>query len=92
MSALEKDFDYGYAVQRVRLDVLDVIDGRRQPALRNGGNPLPHFFSRHAVIGPDDADYGDLDFGEDIDRRASQHEWRCQQNQQGHYNECVRAS
>ncbi len=43
---LEKHLHYGDAVQRLRLDVLDVIDQRGQRALRHRRDPVSHVLRR----------------------------------------------
>jgi hypothetical protein len=77
------------ARQRLRFDVLDVVDGGGQTALVDGRDAVGHVFGRQARVIPDDADHRNIDFRQHVDRRGQQHEWRRQQDQNGHHDERV---
>ncbi len=78
------------AVERLRLDVLDVVDGRGQRALRDGNDALLHLFRRKAGVVPDDADDGDVDVGENINGHFRNGHEADQENQQCSHQEGVR--
>src|SRR4030095_703726 len=67
---IEEHLDVGEAVHRLRLDVLDVVDVAGEGPLADGDDPLLHLVGGHARVGPDDADDGDVDLGEDVLRQA----------------------
>ena len=50
--------------------MLDVVDGGGHGALEGGHDALFHLFGRQAVVAPDNADHGDIDIGEYIDRHG----------------------
>ncbi len=66
---LEIDFDDACARQRLRFDMLDVVDRRRKHALINGDNAPRHVVRRQAGIAPDDRDDGNADVRKDVGRR-----------------------
>ena len=71
---LEEHLDHRHARERLRLDVLDVVDGRGERALevrRRCAAPSPRAAAR---CSPDDRDDRDVDVGKDVGRHA--HEWR----------------
>jgi hypothetical protein len=76
MSALwvEKDLYHRDAVQRLRLDMLDVVDTPSQRPFVIRRNAAGHVLRGKAVIRPDDADDGDVDIGEDVCRRTQYRE------------------
>ena len=51
---LEVDLDDAVARHRLRLDMLDVVDRRRQHALVDGGDAALHVVRRQAGVAPDD--------------------------------------
>jgi hypothetical protein len=69
-SLVEKDLLDADPLIARRLDARDVIDKRGKLALVNGQDPVLNVLRPHAVVGPDDADDGDVDFRENIDRHA----------------------
>ena len=66
---LKEDFDDAVAVERLRFDVLDIADLRRQCALVVVDDAAGHVVRQQAVIGPNDADHRDVDVGKDVGRR-----------------------
>jgi hypothetical protein len=60
---IEEDLDVGEAVHGLRFDVLDVVHVARERPLGDRDDPLLHLVGRHAGVGPDDADDGDVDLG-----------------------------
>ena len=60
------------AGQRRRFDVLDVVDGRRQDPLMHRRDAVRHLGRGEAAVIPDDADHGNVDRGQHVDRRAHQ--------------------
>ena len=71
---LEEDLDDGDAGERLRLDVLDVVDGGRQRALVAGDDAVGHLGRGEAAVVPDDADDRDVDVREDVGRRPLQND------------------
>ena len=67
---MEVDLHHRDAVERLRLDVLDVVDRGGQRALRDGDDALLHLLRREAGVVPDDADDRDVDVRENVDRRG----------------------
>ena len=67
---LKEDFDDAVAVERLRFDVLDVADLRRQCALVVVDDAAGHVVRQQAVVGPNDADDRDVDVRKDVSRRA----------------------
>ena len=86
---LEKDFDYGDAVERLRFDVLDVVDQRGHGPLGVGSDALLHLLGLQSGVVPDQADHRDVDVRENVRGRAQQ-DYRGKQNDdQGHDDEGV---
>jgi hypothetical protein len=78
---VEEHLDHADAGERLRLDMLDIIDRGGECALEIDHDTVAHFVGRQAGIGPDDADDGYADIGEDVDRRA-QYRQRAEDQQQ----------
>ena len=66
---LKEDLDDAVAVERLRLDVLDVADLGGQSALVVVDDAAGHVVRQQPVIGPDDADDRNVDVGKDVGRR-----------------------
>ncbi len=66
---LKEDLDDAVAVERLRLDVLDVADLGGQCALVIVDHAAGHVVRQQPVIGPDDADHRNVDVGKDVGRR-----------------------
>ena len=88
---VEKHLHDGHAVERLGLDVIDVVDVRRQGALVVRRDPVRHVFGREAVIRPDDADDGNIDVRKDVRRRAQDRERPEDKDQHGEHDERVGA-
>ena len=78
---LEIDLDYGDAVQRLRFNVLDVVDGGGEAALAGAGDAVGHLFRGETGVLPNHADDRDIDIRENIDRSALD-DYRPQEEQQ----------
>ena len=89
---LEKYLDDGDPIQRLGLDVFNVIYERRQRTFRHRCDPVAHILRRESRIVPDDADDRDIDLGEDIGGRPQNDNRPQNQNQQSQYGEGVRPS
>jgi hypothetical protein len=62
--------DHAIAIERLRLDMLDIGDLCRQSALVKIDDAARHVVRQEAGISPDDADNRDLDVRENVGRRA----------------------
>ena len=91
-AGMEKDLHDGHAVERLRLDVFDVAHVRGQGPLIGGNDPMRNVFRRHAVIGPDDTEHGNVDVGKNIDGCAQYHQRPDDQQQQGQHDKGIRAA
>ena len=67
---LEEDFDDGNPVQRLRLNVLDIVNRRGKRALRLADDPIAHLLRVQPTVIPDDADDGNINVGENVSGRA----------------------
>ena len=65
---LKEDFDDGDAVERLRLDVLNVIDGSSHAPLAVEDDAGGHFLGGEAAVLPDNRDDGDVDVRKDVCR------------------------
>ncbi len=63
---LKKRFHDGDSIKRLRLYVVDVIDGGGQVALCDGDDPVGHVLWFEAVIVPDNADHRDVDVRKNV--------------------------
>ncbi len=68
---LKKHFHHGDSVKRLRLYVLDVIDGGGQVALRNGDYPVGQVLGLHTVVVPDNANDGDVNVRKNVRGRVN---------------------
>src|SRR5207245_5525526 len=55
---LEEHFNNSNSIERLRLDVFDVVDGGRNISLSGGNDPLAYLLCVDIVIVPDDVDDG----------------------------------
>ena len=67
---MEEDLHDPDTVHRLRLHVLDVVDGGSEPAFYGNENPLGHVFGGDSRVGPDDVYDRNVDFREDVGWRA----------------------
>ena len=71
---LKENLDDSIIWNRLRFDMLDVVDAGRERALVEGDDATRHIIGRKAGIAEDDTDHRNVDVGEDVGRRA---EGRC---------------
>ena len=87
---LEVDLDDADARQRLRLDVLDIVDGCGQHALVRGDDPTRHVVRREAGVAPDDRDDRNADIGKNVGRGPDRRERAEDHHQDRHNDEGVR--
>ena len=87
---LEVDLDDADAGQRLRLDVLDIVDGCGQHALVRGDDPTRHVVRREAGVAPDDRDDRNADIGKNVGRGPDRRERAEDHHQDRHNDEGVR--
>ena len=68
---LEEDLDDADAVERLRLDVLDVVHRGGHAALAVEDDAVGHLLRREAGVAPDHRDHGNIDVGKDIRRHRA---------------------
>ena len=88
---VEKHLDHGYAGERLRFNVLDIVDSSGVGALGNGGDSLLHLLRRESGIGKDRADHRDVDFRKNIGRHAINRDDAQDGDEQSHHNEGIGA-
>ena len=88
---LKENFDDADAVYRLRLDVLDVIDRNGHAAFGVGDDAVGHVAGREAGKVPHHADHGNIDVGENVNRRAQNSQGHQQNNDQRHDHKRIRA-
>ena len=86
----EEDLDHAHAVDRLRLDVLDVVDRDGDAALGVGDDAVGHVRGGKAAEVPHHADHWNVDVGENIDRRAQDDDGRQDDQHQRHHDEGIR--
>ena len=86
---LEEHFDDAKAVIGIGLDMLDVVDRRRQCALRLRRDAAGHVLRREAGVLPDDRDHRNADVRKNIDRRAQRRQRADDENDQREHDERV---
>jgi hypothetical protein len=67
---VEEDADQPDAGERLRLDVLDAVDGGRHGPLGYRDHAALDLGGEEPAVLPDDRDDGDVDLGEDVDRAS----------------------
>ena len=87
---LEEDLDDADAGEGLRLDVLDVVDRRRQGPLVAPDDPVRHLRRGQAAVAPHRADDRDVDVGEDVDRRPADDDRRHEDDHDRENHEGVR--
>ena len=88
---LEKDLDHADARQRLRLDVLDVVDGGRQCALVGRDDAARHVVGRQAGVAPHRGNDGNADVGKNVGRRSESGESPEYEDEDRHHDEGVGA-
>ncbi len=87
---LEEHFHQADPVQRLGLDVLDVVHCRRQRALDVVDDARGHLFGGQAAVVPHHRDHRDVDAGQDVHRRAKNGERSQDQQDERQHDEGVR--
>ena len=88
---LKEDLDDAEAVHRLRLNVLDVVDGDGRDALGVADDAVRHLLRREAGEVPQHADDGNVDVGKDVDGSADDGQGHQQDDDQGHDHKRIRA-
>jgi hypothetical protein len=86
---VKEDLDDRDAVQRLRFDVLDVLDIGCERAFIVRGDALRHVLCGESVVGPDDAHHRNVDVRKDIRRRSHDRERADQEQQEREDNEGI---
>jgi hypothetical protein len=86
---LEEDLDDAHAGKRLRLDMLDVVDGGRERSLVWGDDPAGHVIRREAGIAPHRRDDRDADIGKDVSRGPDRRQRAENHHQNRHHDERV---
>jgi hypothetical protein len=86
---LEENLDDREAGQRLRFDVLDVVDRGGEAAFIDRGDAIADFLGRETRVGPDNADDRNVDFRKDVRGHLEQNQRCCEENQQRHHQESV---
>jgi hypothetical protein len=81
---------FGWKNTLVMLDMLDVVNCRRQCALELGRHAAGHLIRRQAGVLPDDGDHRDSDIWKDIDGRAQSGERTNYKDDQREHDEGIR--
>ena len=89
---LKVDTDNADAVERLTLDVLDVVDRRGQDPFVNKYNPRFNLIRGHAEELPHHTDDGDVDRREDVRGHAVDGDHAEHSDQQGDHHERVGAA
>ena len=69
--------------------MIDVVHQGRKPALGYGRDPICHFLRRDALVIPNNADDGNVDFRKNVGRGMEDDDGAENQQQHGHHNEGV---
>ena len=86
---VKKYLYHAHAVERLRLDMLDIVDRGCQGALKTDSDALGHLFRGKTVVAPDRHDDGNIDVGEDVGGSVVDRQRAQNQNEQGHHHEGV---
>ena len=86
---LKENADHRDAGQRLRLDVLNIIDRGRNSVLAERRDLFRHLIGRKTAVLPDHGHDRDIDFGKDIGRRRFDGSDAEQHDEQGHDDEGV---
>src|SRR4029077_15048554 len=87
----EENLDDAVTGQRLRLNVLNVGDLRGQIPFVEIDDAAGHIVRQEAVVGPDDADHGNVDVRENVGRSTKRSRCAKQRNYDRKHNECVRS-
>ena len=86
---LEKNLNHRNSGQRLRFNVLDVVDRRGQVSFVTGHDPVGHVLRRKPRIVPKHADNGNVDVGENIRGCSEDGSHPNNQNQQRDNNKSI---
>ena len=86
----EENLDHPDSVDRLRLNVLDVVDSDGRGTLRVGDDAVGHLAGRETGIVPHHADDGNIDVGENIDRSTQKDDRRQDDQHDRHDHKGVR--
>ena len=89
---LEEDADYAHTRVRLRFDVLDVVDARRNGPLEDRDHAVSHFLGRKAAVVEEHAEHGDVDVRKDVDGHRDDRGSAEERDQQRHNDKRIRAS
>ena len=87
---LEEDLDDAVAVERLRLDVLDVCNLRGQVAFVEVDDAAGHVVRQQPGIGPDDTDHRNVDIGKDVGGSPQRRQRAEDGNEKGEYDKRIR--
>ena len=88
---LEENLDHPDAIERLRLDVFNVIDGDGETALSVGDDAVRHFVWSHPGVVPHHANHRDVDVRQNVDRHPHNHQRRQKDQHQRHDCKRIRA-
>jgi hypothetical protein len=88
-AGLKKNLNDGHARQGLRFDMLHIVNQDVEAPFDVRGDALLHFLRLEAIVVPDHADYGDIDFRKNVRRRAQEDEGRQQDDDECHHDKCV---
>ena len=86
---MEKDLHDRNAAQRLRFDVLDIINGGGKNSLVVKNNSVRHVLRGQSRVVPDDADNWDINVWEDVCGRAQNGDRAQYEQQNRHHNEGI---
>ena len=86
---LQEHFNNSDSIQRLRFDVLDVINGCGKGSLGDADDPVAHVLGYQTVEIPNDADDGNVDVRKNIRRGAKDRKRPHDQDEYGHNHEGV---
>ena len=88
-AGLEEHLNNRDSIQRLRLDMFDVIDGGGKVSFRDGDNAIGHVLRDETVVVPDDADDWNIDRRKNISGSPNNREAAHDQDQDRHHHKCV---
>src|SRR4029077_19719652 len=86
---LQEYLDDSYSVQRLRFDVLDIVDRSGERSLCDANDPVSHVLRYEPVVTPDNADNRNIDIGKDIGRGAKDGERTHDQDKYGQHHKGI---
>ena len=67
---LHKDLDHSDAIERLRFDVLDIVNDSGEVSFRYADDAVAHLFGDETVVAPDDADNRDVNIRKNVTGRT----------------------